>query len=87
VDYREPYRTKPLTKMLSEWRTEGSRNYRRTACGTTLPEAYQMTTEKQSTQTLPNVESRDAEICKCNVQSGFPRAEARSYHGEYDHLL
>ena len=22
-----------------------------------------------------------------HVQSGFPRAEARSYHGEYDHLL
>jgi len=44
-------------------------------------------TEKRSTETLPNAESRDAEICICNVQSGFPRAEARSYHGEYDHLL
>jgi len=44
-------------------------------------------TEKWSSETLPNAESRDAEICICNVQSGFPRAEARSYHGEYDHLL
>jgi len=40
-----------------------------------------------ATETLPDAESRDAEICKCNAQSGFPRAEARSYHGEYDHLL
>jgi len=48
----------------------------------------QMTsTEKQSIETLPNAESRYAEICICNVQSGFPRAEAHSYHGEYDHLL
>jgi hypothetical protein len=30
---------------------------------------------------------RDAEKCKCNVKSGFPRAEARSYHGEYVHQL
>jgi hypothetical protein len=44
-------------------------------------------TEKRSTKTLPNAELRDGEICKCNVQGGFPRAEARSYHGEYDHLL
>jgi len=44
-------------------------------------------TEKRPTETLQNAESRDAEICKCNVQSGFLRAEARSYHGEYDHLL
>jgi len=43
--------------------------------------------EKQATETLPNAESRDAEICICNVQSGFPRAEERFYHGEYDHLL
>jgi len=43
--------------------------------------------EKQATETIPNTESRDAEICICNVQSGFPRAEARIYHGEYDHLL
>jgi len=49
-DYRELYRRKPLTKMLTEWRTEGSTNYRRTAYRTgyqtTIPEAYQMTTEK-----------------------------------------
>ena len=44
-------------------------------------------TEKRSTETLPNAESRDDEICICNVQSSIPRAEARSYHGEYDHLL
>jgi len=44
-------------------------------------------TEKRPTETLPNAESRDAEICIYNVQSGFPRAEARSYRGEYDHLL
>jgi hypothetical protein len=51
-DYREPNRTKPLMEMFTEWHTEGSRNYRRTACRTecrtTLPEAYQMTTEKPS---------------------------------------
>jgi len=44
-------------------------------------------TEKRSTETLPNAELRDAEICKCNAQSGLPRVAARSYHGEYDHLL
>jgi len=44
-------------------------------------------TEKRSTETLQNAESRDAEICKCDVQSGFPTAEAHSYHGEYDYLL
>jgi hypothetical protein len=44
-------------------------------------------TEQRSTETLRNTESRDAEICISNVQSGFSRAEARSYHGEYDHLL
>ena len=43
--------------------------------------------EKRATETLPNAESRVAEICICNVQSGFPRTEARFYHGEYDHLL
>jgi hypothetical protein len=42
---------------------------------------------KAVTETIPNAESIDAEICICNEQSGFPRAEARSYHGEYDHLL
>jgi len=44
-------------------------------------------TEKWSTETLQHAVSRDAEICICNVQSGFPRAEARSYHSEDDHLL
>jgi hypothetical protein len=39
------------------------------------------------TGTIPNAESKDAEICIWNVQSGFPRAEVRSYHGGYDHLL
>ena len=34
-------------------------------------------TEKRPTKTLPNAKSRDAKICLCNVQSGFPRAEAR----------
>ena len=48
----------------------------------------QMTfTEKRSTGTLLNAESRDGEICKCNVPSGFPTAEACSYHREYDRLL
>jgi len=119
-DYREPYRAKPLTKMHTEWRTEGSRNYRRTAYWTeyqcTLPEAYKwlprskrilyrcclprwhravdqerteafirMTfTKKRCTETLMNAESRDGEIYKCNVQSGFLRAEALLLHGEYD---
>jgi hypothetical protein len=32
-------------------------------------------TEKRSTETLPNAQLRDAEICKCNAQSGFPRAK------------
>jgi len=44
-------------------------------------------TEKRSTETLLNAELRDGEICKCNVLSGFPRAEARFYHGEYHRLL
>ena len=35
-------------------------------------------------ETLPNAKSRDGEICKCNVQSGFPRAETLLLHGEYD---
>ena len=29
-------------------------------------------TEKRSTETLPNAELRDAELCKCNAQSSFP---------------
>jgi len=57
-DYREPNRTKPLMEMFTEWHTEGSRNYRRTACRTecraTLPEFYQMTTEKP-TDNLPKL--------------------------------
>jgi len=45
----------------------------------------QMTiTEKRSTETLLNAESRDGEIYKCNVQSGFARAEALLLHGEYE---
>jgi hypothetical protein len=45
----------------------------------------QMTfTKKRSTRTLLNAESRDDKICKFNVQSGFPRAEALFLHGEYD---
>jgi hypothetical protein len=44
-------------------------------------------TEKRSTETLLNAELRDGEICKYNVQSGFPRAKARFYHGQYDRLL
>jgi hypothetical protein len=41
-------------------------------------------TEKRSTETLLNAESRDGEICKCNVHSSFPRAEALLLNGEYD---
>ena len=45
----------------------------------------QMTfTEKRSTETLLNAESRDGEIFQCNAQSGFPRAEALLLYGEYD---
>jgi hypothetical protein len=44
-------------------------------------------TKKQSTETLLNAESWDAEMCKCNVHSSFPRAEVRFYHSEYDYLL
>jgi hypothetical protein len=57
-DYREPNRTKPLQAMFTEWHTEGSRNYGRTAyrmeSRITLPEAYQMTTEKP-TDILPKL--------------------------------
>jgi len=42
-------------------------------------------TKKRSIETLLNTASRDGEICIYNVQSGFPRAEALSYRGEYDH--
>jgi hypothetical protein len=49
-NYREPNRTKPLLEMFTERHTEGSRNYGQMAyrmeCRITLPEAYQMTTEK-----------------------------------------
>jgi hypothetical protein len=55
-DYRVPYFTKPRTEMLTEWHSKGSKNKRRTAsqtkCQTILPEAYQMTPEKQ-TDNLP----------------------------------
>jgi len=48
-DYREPFHTKRLTETVTEWRTEGSKNYCRAAypteCQTTLPEAYQMRTK------------------------------------------
>jgi hypothetical protein len=44
------YRTKPLSEMLTECCTEGPRNYHLTAYQTeyqtTIPKAYQMTTEK-----------------------------------------
>jgi hypothetical protein len=40
-----------------------------------------------ATETLPNAESRDGRFRIWNVQSGFPRAEAHSYRGEYDYLL
>ena len=35
-------------------------------------------TENRPTDTQQNAESRDAEICKCDVQWGFPRGEPRS---------
>jgi hypothetical protein len=57
-DYREPNQTKPLLAMFTQWHTEGSRNYGRTAYRTefriTLPEAYQITTEKP-TDILPKL--------------------------------
>ena len=44
--------------MLTEWRTEGLKNYRRTAYRTegqtTLPEVYKMTTDK-TTDILPKL--------------------------------
>jgi hypothetical protein len=49
-DHRKPNRTKPLLEMFTEWHTEGSRIYGRrvyrTECRITLPETYQITTEK-----------------------------------------
>jgi hypothetical protein len=42
--------------------------------------------EMRAAETVPNAESRDIKICICNVQSGFLRAEACYYRGEYDHL-
>jgi len=57
-DYWEPNQTTPLLEMFTEWHTEGSRNYGRMAYRTesriTLPEAYQMTTEKP-TDILPKL--------------------------------
>jgi len=52
ADYRELYRTKPLTEMFTEWHPEGSRNFHQTAYRTEyraiIPEAHQMTfTEKR----------------------------------------
>jgi len=62
-DYWKPYRIKPLSKMLTEWQTKGSRNFGQTAYQTefrteyqtTIPEAYQVTTEKPTNipPTLP----------------------------------
>jgi hypothetical protein len=67
--------------------TRGLPNDYREANGYSTEAIIRMTfREKRATETLPNAESRDAEICICNVQSGFLRAEARSYHGEYDYL-
>jgi len=92
------------------------KTYRRTAsrteCQTTLPEAYQMSTEKQTdilamlstemakrswprTHRSYHRNDSQGEPTKCRIkrcrnphmQSGFPRVEARSYRGEYDHLL
>jgi len=67
------------TKCLPRWPREV--NQERTEA------IIRMTFTKRATETLPNAESRDAEICRYNIQRGFPRAEARSYRGEYDHLL
>ena len=57
-DFRKLQCTKRLTLTLTKWRTEGSRDYRWTAyrskCQTTFPEAYQMTTKKQ-TDILPKL--------------------------------
>jgi len=50
-------------------------------------EQTEATIQMTYTETLPNAESRDAAISICNEQSGCPRAEPRSYRGEYDHLL
>jgi hypothetical protein len=45
----------------------------------TEPTIRMTSTEKRSTETLPKAELRDAEICKCNVQSSFLRAEAHLF--------
>jgi hypothetical protein len=69
--------TNILSKLPTEMATEKS-----------TKNAPKLSPERLSPRnTLPKAESREAEICICNVQSGFPRGEARSYHGEYDHLL
>jgi len=44
-------------------------------------------TENRFTKTPPNADSRDADMCICNVQSSFPGAEACFHIGEYEHLL
>jgi len=62
-NYWEPNRRTPLLEMFTEWHTEGSRNYGRTAYQTesriTLLEAYQMTTEKP-TDILPKLPTKMA---------------------------
>jgi hypothetical protein len=52
-DYWEPNWTKPLV-MFTKWHAEGSRDFGRTECRTTLPEAYQLTTE-QPPDVLPQL--------------------------------
>jgi len=71
----------------------------RTECQTTLPEAYQMTTERRSDiqwklptemLTAGHRDPTKRRIKRCrnrHMQSGFPRAEPHSYHGEYDHSV
>jgi len=94
-----PYQATDQDAYRMTYRT--IKNYRRTAyrteCQTTLPGAYQMATEKQP-DILPQLPTEMAtaghrdptkrRIKRCrnpHVHSGFPRAEARSYRGEYDH--
>jgi len=68
---------KPHYQRSTKWLPRNKRIFYRSC----LPKWPQ----KRSSETLLNTESRDGEICKCTVQSGFPRAEAGSYRGEYDH--
>jgi hypothetical protein len=77
-DYWEPNRAKPLLEMLTEWHTEGSRNYGRTTyrteCRTILPEAYQMTTEKPM-DILPKLPT---EMAAEKSTKNAPRSRTRS---------